>query len=310
VDGILPECTTTDIGFKYYGIADNQNQAITDTGVPRYLGTLIVKVSANACGTFTIGHVQEITSTFITDPATFKPISSLPSVQPLVLTVSDCSRQLLSCSPGHCNIDARIAHDRLDEFAGRNPFQTVMTFSKTVVGVCSNSPFQACTLSSQCSPGGTCTGGLDLEVTVLPFDPDDTVPAINLITAGGDPKVANVQFQPRIQQTRWTCFRDRGSNKRCCMGSLPPDADNNRISQSDDVFELFDNLSGCLNPPTCNAPLLPIERCNIDRSTLCTGADLLMAVDVLTGADAFTETNGDQLPALTNQSCPDMRLPP
>lgn len=303
VDGPIPECATSDIGFKYFGIAENQNQSITDTGAARYLGTLIVKVSANACGTFTIGHVPEITSTFITDMAVFKPTSSLPSLQPLVLTVSDCSRQLLSCSPGHCNIDARIAHDRLDADAPRNVFQTVMTFSKTVVGSCSNAPATPCTINSQC-PGGTCTGRVDLEVTVLPFDPDDTVPAINAITPSGDPKIATIQFQPRIQQTRWTCFRDKGSNKRCCMGSLPPDSDNNRISQSDDVFEILDNLNGIV------IPALTIEKCDIDRSARCTGADLVMAVDVLTGADAFTETSGDLLPALTNQSCPDMRLPP
>ena len=126
-----------------------------------------------------------------------------------------------------------------------------------------------------------------------------------------DPKTATISFQPRIQQTHWTCFRDKGSNKRCCMGSLPPDADNNRISQPDDVFELLDNLQGFV------IPALTVEKCNIDRSTLCTGADLLMAVDVLTGADAFATdtpptpgTSGDSLPALTNQTCPDMRLPP
>lgn len=312
VDGPAPSCVTSSIDFKYFGLAENPLDAIADpgSGATRYLGTLKVVVSPNACGTFSISHVMEITSTFIADPAP-KSNSSLPSFQALTLTLSDCTRQLLSCSPGHCNIDARIAHDRLAVDTKRNAFQTVMTFSKTVVGSCSNAPATPCTLNTQC-PGGTCNGRLDFEVTVLPPVPPEEVPVINAITPSADPKIATINFQPRIAQTHWTCFRDKGSNKRCCMGSLPADAEDvfvgSYISEPADVFEVLDNLNGLLNP------VLAIERCDTDRSARCSGADLLMVVDLLTGADAFEPvwdpvTGGDRLPALV-PSCPTMTMPP
>jgi len=263
-----------------------------DTGVPRYLGSLIVKVSANACGTFSIGFVQEIERTFIVDPSP-KPNNSLPTLQPLLLTVSDCSRQLLSCNPGHCNIDARIAHDRLNSAIRLNANTIQMNFSKTTVGM----------------------AAADFEVTIVPNLPGDFVPTISsVIPLGGDPNKTNVIFNRRIQQTRWTCIRDKGSNKRCCMGSLPADADNSRISQPADTFEVVNNLQGCLDPPSCSEPLLPIERCDTDRSLQCSPADLLMVIDLLTGADAFIEVNGDSLPLFYVNNppyeCPNMSLPP
>ncbi len=286
MDGIY-DVDTSNIDFKYFGIANDGS--VPDTGVPRYLGTLVLKVSANACGTFTIGFVQEVSTTFISDPSP-KAISLLPSMQPLTLTVSDCSRQLLSCNPGHCNIDARIAHDRLNQDIKLNTNLMVMTFSKSTT-----------------SPNMTAA---DFEVTVLPNDPLDPIPVITALSPNvSDPKITTVIFNRRIQQTRWTCIRDKGSNKRCCIGSLPADADNSRISQQDDMFELVNNLKGCLNPPSCNEPLLTVEKFDTDRSVLGTGADLLMLGDLLNGADAFDPVPGNSLPLLV-PSCPDMRLPP
>jgi len=275
-------------------------------GVQRYLGTLILNVSANACGTFTIGSVQEINSTFIADPAN---TPSLPTLQPLVLTVSDCSRQLLSCGPLHCNIDARIAHDRLDQATKKNAFQMAMQFSKPTKN-CTTAPTQTCSLNSECPAGGTCTSmtAADFDVTVVPYVPDlndDDVRTITAITPNGaDPKITTLTLDRRIRQARWTCIRDKGSNKRCCMGSLPADADNSRLSQSDDVFEIFDNLQGGLV-----IPALTIDKCDTDRSLQCSPADILMVVDLLNGAWAFDEVTGDQLPALV-PACPTMRLPP
>ena len=280
---------TTSLNFRYFALAI-ENVGVQDSGVPRYLGTLILKVSANACGTFIIGFVQEVSSTFIVDPS-LKPIASLPTLRPLLLTVSDCSRQLLSCNPHHCNIDARSAHDRLDRNAKKNTNQMAMTFNKFTTGMTA----------------------ADFEVTVVPFLPDaedDDARSIISVTPNVlDPTSTTLTLNNPIRQTRWTCIRDKGSNKRCCMGSLPADADNSRISQPSDMFEIVDNLKGCLNPPDCSEPPLPVERCDLDHSLRCTGADLLMAADLLNGADAFDPVRGHMLPQLV-PSCPDMRLPP
>jgi hypothetical protein len=174
---------------------------------------------------------------------------------------------LISCNPWLCYIDARIAHDRLYEGVRLNWNTIVANFSSSAVGM---------------------TAG-DFEVTLVPNNPGDIVPGISSVSPSGDN--ATIVFDRRIQQTRWTCLRDKGSNKRCCVGSLPADSDNNRVSSyPDDTFEIEDNLHGYVSPA------LPLEKCDIDRSGLCTPADLLMAVDVLNGADAFNPVNGDTLP--------------
>jgi hypothetical protein len=150
----------------------------------------------------------------------------------------------------------------------------------------------------------------DFEVTVVPPGDDIQISAVtpNLV----DQRMTTVTLNRRIQQTRWTCIRDKFSNRRCCMGSLPGDADNSRISRSDDVYEVFDNLAGLV------IPKLDPEKCDTDRSLNCTPADLLMVVDLLNGADAFDEVNGDMLPLFYPDplhpkppyECPEMRLPP
>jgi len=308
LDQTGPIIVTTNIDFLYTSIGNDSSVSVQDTGASRYLGTLIVKVSANACGTFTLGFVQDSSVTFIADPANN---ASLPGLTPLVLTVSNCSRQLLSCGPTHCNIDARIAHDRLDQTAKKNAFQMAMQFSKSTI-YCNNAPTQICTLNSECPAGGTCNVSMtaaDFDVTVAPYLPDgidDDIRTITTVTPNGaDPRITTLTLDRRIRQMRWVCIRDKGSNKRCCMGSLPADADNSRLSQSDDVGEVFDNLLGGLV-----IPALTKDKCDTDRSLLCTPADILMVVDLLNGADAFDEVNGDSLPALINLACPSMNLPP
>jgi len=282
LDEYLPDLTTpSNLDYKYFGLAKDPAQAVTDTGVPRYLGTLIVKVSQNACGTFTIGFIQDITSTFIADPAN-PPNRVLPTSQPLTLVVTDCARQLLSCSPAHCNVDARRAMDPKTG-ARLNPNAIDMTFSKTTAGMTS----------------------ADFEMTVLPIVEGDTIPTIQSVTQYPvDPNKTRIVILPRIAQTRWTCFRDIGSNKRCCLGSLPGDSDTNRISNANDIFESLDNLLGSVNP------ILTMEKCDTDRSLLCSSADLLMIVDLLNGADLFDPPTLNQTLPVLVPDCPDMRLPP
>lgn len=302
---------TSSLGFRYFGLAV-ESVGVPDPGIPLYLGSLTLMVSANACGTFTIGSLQELSSTFIADPKIESNSSNtvLPTLNPLFLTVSDCSRQLLSCDPKHCNVDARFAHDPLNALAKKNTERIQMSYSESVVGTCSNAPAQSCTLHSACPSGGTCVGALDLEISLLPVVSGDILPTVVSITADEvNPNIATVDFSRRIQQTRWTCVRDRGSNKRCCIGSLPADVDNNRVSQLGDSLAIWRNLDGQMNP------VLAVEKCDTDRSSQCLPADVLMVVDLLTGADAFVPVSGHSLPPFyvppqPNYDCPNMRLLP
>jgi len=275
---------TISLGFRYFAVPGVDTPVVLYNNVAKYLGTLILKVSANACGTFTVNFANSIDETFITDNGQ-PPVKSLPTLQPLTLVVSDCARQLLSCSPDHCNVDARIAAD--PKTCGRlNPTTIEMTFSKTTAGMTS----------------------ANFEMTVLPIVDGDAIPVIQSVTQDlVNPNKTKLVVGPRIPQTRWTCFRDIGSNKRCCMGSLPGDSNgtiNNWISNENDIFESLDNLLGGVNP------ILAMEKCDTDRSLLCSSADLLMIVDLLNGADCLgPRTLNQTLPALV-PTCPDMRLPP
>jgi hypothetical protein len=253
--------------YRYGGIV-TAAESVLDPGVPRYVGTLVLRVSANACGTFGIGLGGD---TYISDP---NGAQLAPSFQPLVLTVSDCARYLVSCSPLHCNEDARIAHDRLTQAIKLNANTIVMNFSKPTTGMTA-ADFEVTLVRSSSIP---------------PPDPADTVPGISAVTPNVvDPKITTVTLNKRIQQTRWTCIRDKGSNRRCCMGSLPGDADDSRISRDNDVLEVVDNLNGAVSPALVN------EKCDTDRSLRCTPADVLMVVDLLNGADAFDPVPGNQL---------------
>jgi len=267
---VLAQIDVSNLNYRYSALVTAGNP-VPDTGVARYLGTLVLRVSSNACGAFPIGFLGS-DQTFINDGGD-NPY--FPILQPLVLTVptSDCARLLVSCNPAHCNEDARIPHDRLDPSNRLNANTIVLNYSKPTAGMTA----------------------ADFEMTVVPFQPGDIQPSITLVTPNGNS--ATVVVNRRIQQKRWYCFRDIGSDRRCCMGSLPGDVDNDRISLEGDMFKILDNLRGAVSPA------LVIEKCDTDRSGPCTPADLLMVVDLLNGADAFDVYKGTQL-----EVCPAFNL--
>ena len=232
--------------YRYFGVVTAEG-SVPDASVPRYVGTLVLRVSANACGTFGIGF-QGGNQTFITDPLG-NPV--FPTPQPLVLTVTDCCRIEVQCNPAHCNIDARIAHPPDTPLPRLTTNTLVMSFCDSAIGMTPE----------------------DFEVTIVPLGPGDVVPSVATVTPAGNS--ATIVLNHRIAPELWTCVRHIESDRRCCIGSLPGDVDNNRSTELEDGFELFDNLNAHVNPP------LAIEKCDIDRSLLCTPADLLMLIDLL-----------------------------
>lgn len=265
------------LGYKYFALAPDS--AVLDVGATKYLATLKVTVSANACGTFIVGFDPD--QTFIGDAAD-PANTSIPTFQSLTLDVSDCARQLLSCDPVHCNIDARKAtNPKTGAAENRNAIE--MTFSKSTAGMAAG----------------------DFEVSLLPVAEGELPPNITAVTQdAGNPNKTRVVFIPRMRQSRWTCFLDKSSRKRCCMGSLPGDVNNSQISNLQDVFEAVTNLNGGINP------ILAVDKCDTDRSLLCAPADLLMVVDLLNGADLFDPKLNKTLPVIINNVCNDMRVPP
>lgn len=281
-DGLFP-IDLLRLNYRYVGLSD-ESVGTLDTGTQRYCGTVIMRVSANACGVFTVGFKTGIglNTSFLSDPAP-SPIIVYPDSQPLTMTVSPCARQLVSCggepqhsNPGHGTIDARIAHDRLNAGQRLNWNTFLMHFSAATAGM----------------------NVASFEVSQIPPDlePGTFLPAVSTVTPAGND--ATVVLTRRINQTRWTCIRDVLSNKRCCFGSLPGDANTDRTSIHADVFTIMANLNGGVSPA------LALEKCDTDRSTRCLPPDILMVVDLLNGAGAFRPTIGDGL-----ESPPGMLIP-
>lgn len=254
---------TNILNYRYFALATDD--VTVDTGVARYVGTLIVRATANACGVFTFGFQNDFT--FITNFD--QSITIFPVPQPLVLTVGSCALQLLDCDPDHCVTDSRQPHD-LDNTSAR---QTINTFVATFSGSSAN------------------IAAANFVISQVPNN--GPLPGFQSITNSGNS--STIVLNRRLNTNVYTCFRHILSNKQCCFGVLPGDADGSLRTQPTDTFELIDNLDGLV------LPRLIAEKCDLDRSALCTPADILREVDMLTGANAFVIYNDSSLPA-----CPSM----
>lgn len=250
------------LNYRYVATAEDPSGVTLDTGVPRYCGTVIYKISANACGTFTLGFVSA--NSILADGSP-KPIT-IPLVSaPLSLTVSPCALQLLSCSPEHGFVDARRPHAQTNA----NSRETMNSFTAN---------FNA-----------SAAGLVNASFSVQQIPNEGPVPGLLSVVPSGNS--ATITLNRRINHKVWTCVRHITSNKRCCFGVLPADADSSRFSQPADTFELIDNLVGQINPP------LGFPKCDMDRSNLCSALDILTLIDLLNGADAFEPPyNGATLP--------------
>lgn len=255
---------TSQLDYRFFGLANAE--FTVDTGVPRYAGTIRLKVSNNACGVFTIG--TDLKTSFIANRDATNTVNLIST--PLTVTVSNCVLQLLDCDPDHCTIDARQPIDRVT-----GARQTLDRFTAHFSG----------------SSAGLAAAGFRITQTFNGGNPGP-LPGFSSFTNTGNQSL--IVLNRRINANALTCIRHNLSNKQCCFGVLPGDADGNNISQPGDVFELLDNLNGQVNPR------LPNERCDLDRSNLCTAADLLLEMDLLNGAEQFVPFNNSTLPACPN----------
>ncbi len=257
--GTITIVDTSTLNYRFGSVADDA-VGVADPGHAVYCGTLILDVSLDACGTFVIGFTAG--ESFIADNG-FDPRRVEPTLEPLTITLPACPPKAIGCQPEHCTIDARIPHH--PDFPGvrLNDHIVVMSFTSSTAGMTTS----------------------DFQVTIDPDD--DFVPGVADVLVSD--ASATIVLNQRIPAEHYTCIRHIESDWQCCLGSLPADADWNGTSDANDVAELLDNLTGVFVPP------LLMVRCDTDRSELCTGADLLRAVDLLVGVDSFAPTDGDAL---------------
>ncbi|MCH7888762.1 MAG: hypothetical protein IIA00_05735 [Proteobacteria bacterium] len=93
-------------------------------------------------------------------------------------------------------------------------------------------------------------------------------------------RLSVVLYHP-IAPGEWTCIEHLDSGQRWCAGSLPGDADQNRLVTTGDITALINaiNLSA-----TSQAPLYATD---INRSGITAGVDILRLIDLLNGAADF-----------------------
>ncbi len=263
-DFLFPEQQiTADVDFETlrYFMTKTESVGRPDLGAPAYVGTLILDVSPLACGMFVIGTSDD--DTFVGGTASPPNIVLVPG-HPLTLSVTSCVPLLLSCDPAHCDTDARIPHEPENPTIRLLWREMVMTFDRS---------------ARDMTPS-------DFEVVLVPNE--GVLPGIASVTPVGNS--ATVMLNRRISPKQWTCLRHLDSGRQCCMGSLPADANRDRMSLSEDVEHLLDNLLGMVGPA------LRAEQCDIDRSSLCAPADLLMGADLLSGVETFLPYLGAGLP--------------
>jgi hypothetical protein len=268
--GCICAVDISSLNYRYLCVRSGESSA-TDTGVALYLGTLVLVVSDDACGDFTIGFSQGSNSSIIGDAESPPTAVELVS-QPLAIHVQPCILEPQRCDPDHCFVDSRMPHAPDNAAMRLNTNTLVMQFA---------------------TPGLSLTP-TDFAVEVFP---DGIVPGIASVTPVAND--ATIVLNRRIDPKAWTCIHHIAENRRCCMGSLPGDADSNFFVGHPDLFELVDNLNGEVQPS------LTVEKCDMDRSALCTPADLLMASDMSNGAQAFQPYAGATLPA-----CPPIKINP
>jgi hypothetical protein len=175
-----------------------------------------------------------------------------------------CLQEIAAVDPPNCAIDAREPTDPAD---ARVRFGwDAITF------------ILPCDLSA--------VGPADFAVTVVPAVGEP--PRIAQVTVNDDR--GTVRLDRPIDAGRWTCITYVAADVMGCIGSLPADANSDRASLNTDVRTLTDNLDGSLFTP------LNLPHCDLDRSGRCTPADVLTALDLLNGSDAFDSWNGRSLP--------------
>lgn len=255
-----------------------------DGSTKKYLATLILEVSADACGIFTIKfdpsivdppenktEMRDQNSTVIL-PTILEPITiSVGAGCPCLLRRNENSNVPIS-NPSNCTADAR----QPSEVNGSNP-----------VGVRS--------VVFDLVPGGTCN--LNLESFSI-----DEIPLPNFLTRNRINGVTIINNRVTVSLTRmiqlgaWTCVKYLGAGGgEVCFGHHPSDVNRNSTSNASDITAMID----CITSGTCTT-----LQCDTDRSGLCTTSDILRAADLLNGAGSFDEWMGQQTGVAGQRVCP------
>lgn len=231
-------------------------------GIREYAGSLIVRVSNDAAGTFTLNpNPDQNDGTFLRNQNNL-PLGPV-LFEGCTIVTPGAAPTLVSSVPANGSIDARQPHPISSPTPAAGWNSLTATFSAAATGL---------------TPAS-------FEVTVVPAG--GPVPTISTVVPNGNNAV--ITFSTPIPPGKWTRVRHIASNSDTCLGFLPADVNNDRTASPVDILKEIDHLNG--------VEMYQPFQTDADRSGLTNPADILRVIDMLNGADAFVVWNGQSIPA-------------
>ncbi len=248
--------------------------APTYTAPPKYAGTIKIRASGDACGSFTIALKPPSDSQLNdTNSIAIEPLT----LEGLTINLGTCAcTTIVSSQPADCSIDPK----QPSEPDGSNPAGPT-----------------SIVVTMDCDTGAppvlTCANFL---VSQVPSG----APALSCQSVtprfGGINEQILVNFNRRVTTQRWNCLEYQAGGKvqgqRVCFNHFPGDVNQSRaVEPILDVNRLLDCLDGDF-PCT-------LAECDVDRTGLCASKDLLRLGDLENGGENYPVYRG-----LTILECP------
>ncbi len=272
-----PQIGGVDFSYNYrFGAALSSPSSGLVYEVPKYCGTLILTVSDDACGVFTVVMEDcdpQQSSSCMRD---LWRIPILPLVvEPLTIDAGeDCGgcEVIESTYPPNCALDARQL-TKPDGTARKGWSSIEFTFENTEANPCRDTSYMTTD---------------NFSVREYPSGP--LPPTISSVTPNGNKITATLNR--RITLQKWTCVTYHGpdppGDQEICFGHLPADVSNDETSAPADILWLIDCLNGVR---TCED-----YQCDVDRSVMCGPPDILRVIDLLNGAEQYDQWLNESMP--------------
>lgn len=260
ISGVFTATDTHTCNYRWAGATLMPGAA--DNGQRRYVATLVVQVSADAAGTFTLNpNPDQVDGSFLRNQNS-EPILPLAFEGCTIVTPGGAIPSIMSSVPANGSIDARQPHPISNMVPAQGWNQATLNFSASASGL---------------TPAS-------FEVSVVPAG--GPIPSIMSVVPNGNS--ASITFTTPIPPGKWTRIRHVASNSSTCLGFLPGDVNNDRTASPIDILKLIDHLNG--------VEMYQPHQTDVDRSMASNPADILRVIDLLNGADAFDVWNGVSLP--------------
>ena len=241
----IPLVDTVSLGYRWLSVLlDPSDGPVHNQDGKKYAGgTVKLKASPNAKGTFKIGMVEDslTTSLITTDNVEVSPVS----YEKLAVKVSRDARwrRLVSSNPPDGAVDARRI---LKPGAAESSWDKIQ-------------------LSFNCESG-------DLNPSELAIE-DGTPSPPRIKSIKGEGSEVTLELDRPVRVGGWTTVIHKPSNTRLRLGSFPGDVNADGRADSEDILTIIRALNG--------SELLPLHRSDVDRNGVLGSGDLLAVLDLV-----------------------------